>query len=293
MSSLSGTMKTSDQPTWRVLVGIFLVLIFGRSAWYTGQVWPSFAGLTLALSSIVCLIILVCKWKSPTQVGPLSTILLAAFVVIGMWAKNSDVSGLLGLADEYQIASNRERWEVVALASTAFMAALYFDEVKSIMKCFDDRGVGGAEIVNLLLFVSIVVIYVAIIFLKITKFHYLFVLGVALIFTFIDGFIWYRLRGATAEQINALRKSHESWRYFILLDVPVLLGLAAIGAFFWTLGCDQRYLTTMVPSGFTYETALANPCVEVFPFVGGAIAFQMIAYNVIYVIFALELHTER
>lgn len=244
------------------------------------------APLIYLLAAMLCLFVLLIVGQHSAKTGVLSAITLAGFSLIGVMCTPEAVSGLIPLADGHFIHTNREKWEVVALLSTAFMAIIYIDSLDEMSEALvSTRGVVNS--VTLLLIGSIGLIVCGLIFLHDTLLHYLCVVGVTALFAGVDLIFWRSLRKGGD---NAKHYAQDSKTLLVILDIPVLIGLLVLSGFLVKLNCAPSILTGIPETPTSYEMMYRNACVEAFPFMAGALAFQMISFNVIYVFFALRLH---
>lgn len=234
----------------------------------------------------ICLILLCIMPVGAARIAALSATVLVAFALIGVFGSNASVSTLVPIGENI-VRSNHARWEVVALMSTGFMALVYMDALDEIKAGFAaGRGLRGSNVVIVLLAASAVFIWLALKNIDIYITHQLYILLVCVSFGAVDLYIW-KMHCKNTDG-SLCQPAENSRTTFILLDIPIFAGLAVLFLFALTLGCtDQDTIAALSDS----LAELSNhPCVEGPPFLAGAIAFQMISFNLIYVLFTLEWH---
>jgi hypothetical protein len=234
-----------------------------------------------------------CMWLSlrlpndSTRPGILSAIVLAVLVTVGIWGSSAGLSTMLTFGAVF-VSTARERWEAVALISTAFMAGIYYDALGDISEALiKNNRKDSFKVVGVLLAVSIIIIIYALFHLHEIKKHYVGIFMVTVLFAVIDWWVFWELSDCTLDDVKDLAVT--SGTYLLLLDLPVLLALSVFGIYLFTLNCNPKVLTYLVENGFNNEKVLSDPCVEVYPFLAGTLAFQMISFNILYVVFSFRL----
>ena len=281
-------VATGTQQSWFGKLKLFVSLtMLVLSSWggYCCFYRPSLAAAVCISCGLTCLVIQFLLKESDERDGTLAAIVLGCFAIIGAFGSSESVSQLIPLGEGSFVNSNGERWEVVALSSTAFMALLYFDSVETIKGGFT----GSNRITPLLagLVGSIVCIIFALHFVHQPLPHYLFVISAACLFCVVDWHTYQCLVGSSDAEMH--RRGVGAKMVLMILDVPVVIGLIVMSGYFYYLQCEPDVMSRMI-GPVTFEAALGNACLEAYPFLAGALAFQMISFNVIYVAFAFRLH---
>jgi hypothetical protein len=232
-------------------------------------------------------LVILCLKNSKRRIGALSLLVLIFFAFIGLKGSNPDASALFKLLSHAEVADNfirndRERWEAVALMSTAFMALIYWDSVQDLSDCLSKKtGFFGINSITALLITSLFFLGCAIVWLHDAGTHYWLIIGVASCFCAIDCFIYNSLKNVSADNCRAFVSEAKTLMY--LVDIPILIGLLALRWYFSGTGCPDS--SDSLPVNMKW-------CEPAYPFLAGALAFQMISFNLIYSIFQLGLHQE-
>jgi hypothetical protein len=310
----SGKDKPSDGESWLDLgvdalfsfISMILLIIWGISTLFSVNHQPGdwIFCLTLILTGIFGAVVLfICRDRA-WRTGILSTLVLVCFTVIGIFGSHTASSsfflwvGNLAHIEEGKkfIPTDRARWEVVALVSTAYMACIYYDMISKCHSGFTNKkGFLTLGTVQLLLVTSVICVMAALYSLHDTPWHFLFVFSIAFVFMLCDVVVWKSLYRSKDKELKSI--STESRYLLFLLDIPILIGLAAIIIFYWKLGFDgcpaiEPHEDSAKISLFSDSVKREVGCSEAFPFLAGATAFQMIAFNTIYVIYQFGWHRE-
>ncbi|TPQ33089.1 hypothetical protein C2U70_20070 [Bradyrhizobium guangdongense] len=268
-----------------------LALVAWGAYKYQPPISTSVSEVLLIGCGILCLALLMYH-NDKTPTGPLFVVVLTTFVIVGSVGAE-DVSRLIPFQEPGFIRSHRERWEIVALASTAFMAVIYFDSLDDIKAFLDGKGFQGINFVNICLVLSIALLLSALYEVHSLFYHYMLVLTVTFLFAAIDWHLSRSLSRKASTNGQAQALAEELRAVLFLLDLPVLAALAVLGLFVFTrLGCTGAgMLEAKIPESGTFGQILAqNECVEAYPFLAGSLAFQMLSYNIIYIVFTFRLH---
>jgi hypothetical protein len=272
-------------------VTVSMAGLIGWSGCWSVSSWTlSIPAFLLIACGVICFLLLFIIKRDAVLTGSLSAVVLIVFAAIGAIGDNIDVSRLLPFDGTSFISSNRERWEVVALVSTAFMAIIYLDAIDVIKGYFGRRrGFLGINTIVFCLLASTALIGFALRQLHDPNKHYLLVWLVTILFCIVD---WYISWSFKSKPRRAIAFAKESKTLLWLIDLPVFAALTVLGLFvFYHLDCTADALNGPVSGSGTFGEALSNNvCVEAYPFLAGALAFQMLSYNVIYIVFSFRLH---
>lgn len=249
----------------------------------TGFSWGLFL---VSLCGIVGFSAFLCAKKCLGRSSFVSAFCLLFFVLAGIFGSPDDFSVMFYAFKYINDGNNfinlpREKWEIVGLLSTLYMAVLYVGVIKPAARGFRiEEGLRSVDGVLILLGLSIILLFSAMVSLHYTGWHFNFIIGVTACFAAIDWLVW---TGLSANQDKELKDYSDDARLLlIILDIPILLSLIVMRAYFWKLGCSE-----------IADGSLGSECAEVYPFLAGAVAFQMISFNVIYVFFQARFHVDN
>jgi hypothetical protein len=216
-----------------------------------------------------------------------SSFVLVALTLIGVTGENEPLSRLFWLLESgHFIPDNRHRWEAVAVASTFYMAAIYLGSLSDLSseKKHERRAI---DAINTLTMASAGLTASAFILLHKPMTHLVLIFITGVLFCIIDWVV----------QKNFLASSHawsanfakESKKLLKSIDLPITVGLGIIvvySAINMSGQCPislDSSLGEVAQQGIgNVKELIAHPCVEIYPLVAGAIAFHMIAFNVLY-----------
>ncbi len=223
------------------------------------------------------------------RTGFLSALVLVCFTQVGIFADTNELSRAFGFLNIFDhkgpfIPSVQYQWEAVALAATAFMALIYLDMIEDIAGGLrGSNGFLGINTVTLLLISSIFFIFFAIAKLHNMYWHFGLIIAVSFCFLLVDRFVWKRLAGAPEQRHKDI--SSEARLLYRLIDIPVLVALSVMIGLFLNLGCPGEY-EQLEKLKHLSEISKYN-CEKAFPLLAGALAFQMISFNSMYVSFQI------